>query len=73
MEYFHNRPIGMYWKTLDRALAPCKIPEICQIQICIDIPVLPNSIWKLISTILFVSLFGFMHFFQFLPLSSGRN
>ena len=62
----------MYWTTLGRALAPCKIPEICEIQICIDIPVL--SIWKLISTGLFVSLFGFMYisssFFHFLPVFS---
>ena len=62
----------MYWTTLGRALAPCKIPEIREMQICIDIPVL--NIWKLISTGLFVSLFGFMYisssFFHFLPVFS---
>ena len=56
--------IGQHW-------AGHKIPEICEIQICIEVPVLLNSIWKLISTSLFVCLCGFMYFFRFLPLSSS--
>ena len=59
--------IGQHWAG---HLAPCKIPEICEVQICID-SVLLSSIWKLISTSLLVCLFGFMYFFQFLPLSSS--
>ena len=61
----------MYWTTLGRALAPCKIPEICEneIQICIDIPV------KYLETYFhrFVCIFIWLHvhFFQFLPLSSS--
>ena len=62
--------MGMYWTIQGWALAPCKIPEICEIQIYIDIPVYLTVSGKLISTSLFVSLFGFMYFFQFLPLSS---
>ena len=60
----------MYWTTLGWAQAPCKIPEICEMQICIDVPVLLNSIWKLISTSLFVYLFDIMDFFQFLSFFS---
>ena len=70
----------MYWTTLGRALAPCKIPEICEIQICNDIPVLLNGIWKLVSTSLFEFLIYLAScisssFFQFFPLpeETGRN
>ena len=58
--------IGQHWAG---HLASCKIPEICEVQICID-SVLLSSIWKLISTSLLVRLFGFMYFFQFLPVFS---
>ena len=51
-----------------------------QIQICIDVPVLLYSIWELLSNILFACTFEYNEFlpvssafFQFFPLSSGRN
>ena len=70
----------MYWTTLGRALAPCKIPEICERRICNEVPVnteqyLETYFYKFVC--IFIWLHGFLPvsstFFQFFPLSSGRN
>ena len=55
----------------NESMEPCKIPEFWELQICIDVTVLLHSIWELLSNTLFAFTFDYMHFFQFLPLSSS--
>ena len=57
----------------NKSMEHCKIPEFWEIQTCIDVPVLLHSIWELFSNTLFACTIDYMYFFQFLPLSSGRN
>ena len=55
----------------NKSMERCKIPEFWELQICIDVTVLLHSIWELLSNTLFAFTFDYMHFFQFLPLSSS--
>ena len=64
----------IYWTKSKRNLAKFQnFEKFNIIQICTDVTVLLHSIWELLSNTLFAFTFDYMYFFQFLPLSSGRN